>query len=84
MQYDKGTLIEKVRRTIEIAMRAGQISLEDSARLRRRYEQGLQEYTYLTRDGVTRREKPQVAGQRAVGGFGGSASKLLERDRPRC
>ena len=50
VQYDKGTLIEKVRRTIEVAMRDGQISLEDSARLRRHYEQGLQEYTYLARD----------------------------------
>jgi len=50
VQYDKGTLIEKVRRTIEVAMREGQISLEDSARLRRHYEQGLQEYTYLSRD----------------------------------
>jgi len=50
VQYDKGTLIEKVRRTIEVAMRAGEISLEDSARLRRHYEQGLQAYTYLTRD----------------------------------
>jgi len=50
VQYDKGTLIEKVRRTIEVAMRAGQISLEDSARLRRYYEQGLGEYTYLQRD----------------------------------
>src|SRR5262249_8191139 len=39
VQYDKGTLIEKVRRTIEVAMRAGQITLEDSARLRRHYEQ---------------------------------------------
>ncbi|MBI4517638.1 MAG: biosynthetic arginine decarboxylase [Deltaproteobacteria bacterium] len=50
VQYDKGTLIEKVRRTIEDAMRAGQITLEDSARLRRHYEQGLTEYTYLARD----------------------------------
>jgi arginine decarboxylase len=50
VQYDKGTLIEKVRRTIEVAMRAGEISLEDSARLRRHYEQGLQAYTYLVRD----------------------------------
>jgi len=49
VQWDKGTLVEKVRRTIEVAMRAGQISLEDSARLRRHYEQGLQEYTYLSR-----------------------------------
>jgi arginine decarboxylase len=50
VQWDKGTLIEKVRRTIEIAMRSGQLSLEDSARLRRHYEQGLQDYTYLARD----------------------------------
>ncbi len=50
VQYDKGTLIEKVRRTIEDAMRAGQITLEESARIRRAYEQGLQEYTYLARD----------------------------------
>jgi len=50
VQYDKGSLIEKVRITIEAAMRRGDISLEDSARLRRHYEQGLQEYTYLARD----------------------------------
>jgi len=50
VQYDRGTLIERVRRTIEQAMRAGQISLEDSARLRRRYEEGLSEYTYLARN----------------------------------
>jgi len=50
VQYDRGTLIERVRRTIEIAMRDGQITLEDSARLRRRYEEGLSEYTYLTRN----------------------------------
>jgi arginine decarboxylase len=47
VQYDKSTLIERVRRTIEIAMRAGRIGLEDSARLRRHYEAGLTEYTYL-------------------------------------
>lgn len=47
VQYDKGTLIEKVRRTIETAMREGRLNLEDSARLRRHYEAGLSEYTYL-------------------------------------
>jgi arginine decarboxylase len=47
VEYDKGALVERVRRTIEDAMRAGQISLEDSALLRRHYEQGLQAYTYL-------------------------------------
>ena len=50
VQYDRKDLIEKVRRTIETAMRRGQITLEESARLRRRYEQGLEEYTYLSRD----------------------------------
>jgi arginine decarboxylase len=50
VQYDRRALIEKVRRTIEEALRRGQISLEESARLRRRYKQGLEEYTYLSRD----------------------------------
>ena len=50
VQYDRGQLIEKVRRTIEASLRTGKISLEESARLRKRYEQGLQEYTYLARD----------------------------------
>ena len=50
VQYDRRALIEKVRVTIEEATRRGQITLEDSARLRRRYEQGLGEYTYLSRD----------------------------------
>ena len=50
VQYDRHALIEKVRRTIERALRDGDIGLEDSARLRKRYEQGLTEYTYLSRD----------------------------------
>ena len=51
VQYERPTLIERVRRTAERAVREGRIGLEDSARLRIRYEQGLREYTYLTRDG---------------------------------
>jgi len=47
VQYDRRSLSERVRRTIERALRQGQISLEDSALLRRRYEQGLADYTYL-------------------------------------
>ncbi len=50
VQYERTALIERVRRTIEQAMRNGQLTLEDSARLRRRYEEGLSEYTYLTRN----------------------------------
>jgi len=50
VQYDEGTLTEKVRRTVEQALRDGQISIEESARLRKRYAEGLREYTYLSRD----------------------------------
>ncbi|MGI9590185.1 MAG: biosynthetic arginine decarboxylase [Myxococcota bacterium] len=50
VQYERQSLIEKVRRTIEQALRHDRISLEESARLRRRYRQGLDEYTYLSRD----------------------------------
>jgi arginine decarboxylase len=50
VQYERRALIEKVRRTIETALRSDRISLEESARLRRRYQQGLEEYTYLSRD----------------------------------
>lgn len=47
VQYDRRVLSERVRKTIERATRSGQINLEDSALLRRRYEQGLEQYTYL-------------------------------------
>jgi arginine decarboxylase len=50
VQYERRALIEKVRCTIEEALRSNRISLEESARLRRRYQQGLGEYTYLSRD----------------------------------
>jgi arginine decarboxylase len=50
VQYDRAMLVEKVRRVSELAMQRGQISLEESTRLRKRFEQGLQGYTYLTRD----------------------------------
>ena len=50
VEYDRSDLIERVRRTIERSLRAGNINLEDSARLRKRYAEGLAEYTYLSRD----------------------------------
>ncbi|MHC4165175.1 MAG: biosynthetic arginine decarboxylase [Planctomycetota bacterium] len=50
VQYDRRSLIETVRRTIESALRRGQITIEESAQLRRRFEQGLSGYTYLSRD----------------------------------
>jgi arginine decarboxylase len=50
VEYDRKDLIEKVRQTTETALRRGEITIEESTRLRRRYLQGLEEYTYLTRD----------------------------------
>ncbi|HEY5659123.1 MAG TPA: arginine decarboxylase, partial [Myxococcota bacterium] len=50
VQYQRAALVEKVRRTIERALRRGKISLEESARLRQRYAQALDEGTYLSRD----------------------------------
>jgi arginine decarboxylase len=50
VQYDRRSLIETVRRTIESALRRGQITIEDSAQLRRHFEQGLSGYTYHSRD----------------------------------
>jgi len=48
VQYDRRVLSERVRKTIEQATRSGQINLEDSALLRRRYDQALEQYTYLS------------------------------------
>jgi arginine decarboxylase len=50
VEYDPRLLVEKVRRTIEVALRKNEISLEESKRLRMRYQQGLQGYTYLSDD----------------------------------
>jgi arginine decarboxylase len=47
VQYDRRLLIERVRRAIEASLRAGTISLEEAALLRRRYSQALSGYTYL-------------------------------------
>jgi arginine decarboxylase len=48
VQYERRPLIEKVRQIIEGALRSNDISLEESARLLERYEQGLKGYTYLS------------------------------------
>jgi arginine decarboxylase len=50
VQYDPKVLVEKVRLTVESALRKGQISLEDSTRLRRSYARALRDYTYLSLD----------------------------------
>jgi arginine decarboxylase len=50
VEYDRKDLVEKVRQTTETALRRGDITIEESTRLRRRYLQALEEYTYLSRD----------------------------------
>jgi arginine decarboxylase len=50
VQYDRASLIEKVRQAVEASLREGRITLEESALLRKRYEQGLAGYTYLDRE----------------------------------
>ncbi len=50
VQYDRGALVENVRRAAERALREGRMSVEDSTLLRRRFKQGLEDYTYLARD----------------------------------
>ena len=47
VQFDRRTLSEQVRRAVEEALRKGEISIEESALLRRRYRQSLSGYTYL-------------------------------------
>jgi len=47
VQFSTKTLQEQFRRDVEAAVREGRIGLEESGRLRRYYEEGLQGYTYL-------------------------------------
>jgi arginine decarboxylase len=48
VQYSKEDLISRVRRAVEAALREKRLSLAESGRLMRRYEEGLEGYTYLT------------------------------------
>jgi arginine decarboxylase len=50
VSWKREDLVARYRRAAEAALRAGRISLEDSARLLRAYEEGLSGYTYLERE----------------------------------
>ena len=52
VQYNKQDLIRAVRGAAESALRRGEIQMEESALLLKRYEEGLEGYTYLQRDDV--------------------------------
>ncbi|HKC50417.1 MAG TPA: biosynthetic arginine decarboxylase [Myxococcota bacterium] len=49
--YDRRQLSEAVRLGAETAMREGRLTIEESALLRRRFEQGISGYTYLEQEG---------------------------------
>jgi arginine decarboxylase len=50
VQYDQNALKEKVRRLAERSLREGHITVDEATRLRRRYAEGLWDYTYLAAD----------------------------------
>jgi arginine decarboxylase len=47
VQFNAKTLLEQYRRDVESALREGRIGYEESGRLLRYYEEGLNGYTYL-------------------------------------
>jgi arginine decarboxylase len=47
VEFDSATLVRKLRNDVELAVRQGKISYEESGRLLEFYEEGLQGYTYL-------------------------------------
>ena len=47
VEFDADTLVRKLRHDVELAVRQGKITYEESGRLLEFYEEGLQGYTYL-------------------------------------
>ena len=47
VQFNSKALLEQFRRDVETALREGRIGYEESGRLLRFYEEGLNGYTYL-------------------------------------
>jgi arginine decarboxylase len=47
VQFKSDSLIGRLRRSVEVAVREGRLSYEESGRLLRYYEEGLHGYTYL-------------------------------------
>jgi len=51
VQYNKDDLIARVRRAVEVALREKRLTMAESGRLMKRYEEGLEGYTYLSSEG---------------------------------
>lgn len=47
VQYDSADLVERLRISIEKALREGRLTAEESAKLKRRFKKALESYTYL-------------------------------------
>ncbi|MGH7143938.1 MAG: biosynthetic arginine decarboxylase [Planctomycetota bacterium] len=69
VQYSADTLINNMRLDVERAVRAKTISLDESTRMLRFYEQTMEGYTYLTN-----RPKDEAAGTNGHGGNGARAA----------
>jgi arginine decarboxylase len=48
VQYDKNDLLEMLRNSIESALKKGTLSNEDSAKMKKRFKDAFESYTYLT------------------------------------
>lgn len=48
--YNRDELVTRLRRSVEVALRANRITLEESRHLLKTYEEGLSGYTYLERE----------------------------------
>lgn len=48
VQYSKDDLVSRVRRAVEVALREKRLTMAESGRFMRRYEEALEGYTYLT------------------------------------
>ncbi|MCY1076777.1 biosynthetic arginine decarboxylase [Archangium lansingense] len=73
VSYNKDDLVAKLRKSTEVALRNGRLTLDESRQLLRMYEEGLSGYTYLEREV----DASFVAGHgqlRLVAQDGGSAS----------
>ena len=50
VSYNKDDLVAKLRKSTEVALRNGRLTLDESRQLLRMYEEGLSGYTYLERE----------------------------------
>jgi len=50
VQYSKDDLISRVRRAVEGALREKRLTMAESGRFMKRYEEALEGYTYLSLD----------------------------------